>query len=84
MNIEGAEAFVIDDLIDAGMIDEFVGFYGSWDDVGKTDPAAGRRFQAVLAAHKIDHLPFNQRHSGGFFAPVKEALIRYDIANRIR
>jgi hypothetical protein len=32
----------------------------------------------------IDHLPFNGRHSGGLFAPLREALIRSDISGCIR
>jgi hypothetical protein len=32
----------------------------------------------------IDHLSFNGRHSGGLFAPLREALIRSDISGRIR
>lgn len=61
MNIEGAERFVIDDLVDAGLVQSIDGFYGMWDDLSKIDTEADRRFRAVLRREGISTLTFNDR-----------------------
>jgi FkbM family methyltransferase len=68
MNIEGAEQFVIADLLAAGLAGEIDGYYGMWDDLSKIDPEADAEFQRVLAAHGISKLSFNDRDLGAFDA----------------
>ena len=66
MNIEGAEQFVIADLIAAGLTDEIDGYYGMWDDLSKIDPEADAEFRRVLTRHGISTLSFNDRDLGTF------------------
>lgn len=61
MNIEGAESFVIDDLIDADAIDCITGYYGMWDDLSKIDPEADLRFRQTLTEYGIATMTFNDR-----------------------
>lgn len=61
MNIEGAEMFVIDDLCDAGMVDDVDGFYGMWDDLSKIDPELDGAFLAMLRGSGITTVTFNDR-----------------------
>jgi hypothetical protein len=61
MNIEGAEQFVVADLLASGLTTAIDGYYGLWDDLSKIDPAADERFQNLLAEHGISTLTFNDR-----------------------
>ena len=61
MNIEGAEMFVIEDLQDAGMVDDVDGFYGMWDDLSKIDPDLDVVFMALLRGSGITTVTFNDR-----------------------
>lgn len=61
MNIEGAEQFVIADLLEAGLTGSVDGYYGLWDDLSKIDAEADRRFQRLLSEHGIETLAFNDR-----------------------
>ena len=61
MNIEGAEQFVIQDLLDAGLTTSVDGYYGMWDDVSKIDPKADKRFRRLLRANGITNVTFNDR-----------------------
>ncbi len=61
MNIEGAEQFVIADLLEAGLADSVDGYYGLWDDLYKIDRAADQHFRLLLAEHGISPLTFNDR-----------------------
>jgi len=61
MNIEGAEHFVIEDLIDAGLADSIDGYYGMWDDLSQIDPPASERFRRLLRENSISNVTFNDR-----------------------
>lgn len=61
MNIEGAEEFVVADLIDAGLVPHVSGFFGMWDDLWKIDRRRAARFQATLDGEGIRPFPFNDR-----------------------
>jgi FkbM family methyltransferase len=61
MNIEGAEQFVIRDLIDAGLHTCVDGYYGMWDDLAKIDPPAARTFRRLLRDNGISSITFNDR-----------------------
>lgn len=80
MNIEGAEQFVIDDLIEAGMINRIAGFYGMWDDLAKIDPDRDAQFRQLLRRHRIHPVTFNDRDLGH---PLRMWAIRYDMATHL-
>jgi FkbM family methyltransferase len=61
MNIEGAEQFVIEDVIAAGLDRSIDGYYGMWDDLSKMDPGADERFRQRLRSHGISSVTFNDR-----------------------
>jgi hypothetical protein len=65
MNIEGAEQFVIEDLVEAGLAGCIDGYYGMWDDLSKIDPDADERFQRLLAEQGISTVTFNDRDLAG-------------------
>jgi len=81
MNIEGAEQFVIDDLIDAGLHASIDGYYGMWDDLSKIDPAADRRFRRLLRDHRISTVTFNDRDLD---FRLRRHAIRTDVATSVR
>lgn len=76
MNIEGAEYGVLQDLDEAGLLDHIDGFFGSWDDMYKTDPVDDERFRAFLRRHRIRSIPFNDRDlgTGAIFGLRKRAI----------
>lgn len=76
MNIEGAESFVIDDLVQSGLHARVDGWYGMWDDLSKIDPQLDAPFRAVLKANRIETIPFNDRDLGH---PIRRLAIRTDI-----
>jgi hypothetical protein len=80
MNIEGAEPFVIDDLIAHGIRSKISGFYGMWDDISKIDPSKDAIFRRVLRANAIRTVTFNDRDIGH---PLREWCIRYDLATSL-
>ncbi|MCW3068645.1 MAG: hypothetical protein JWL67_1270 [Solirubrobacterales bacterium] len=61
MNIEGAEHYVIEDLIAAGLHTSIDGYYGLWDDLTQVDPAASQTFRALLRENGISTITFNDR-----------------------
>jgi hypothetical protein len=61
MNIEGAEHFVIEDLIEAGIAGSIDGYYGMWDDLSTIDPPASARFRRLLRDNGISNVTFNDR-----------------------
>lgn len=61
MNIEGAEPFVIDDLVDAGALGRIDAFYGMWDDLSKIDPERDAQFRVRLKQLGIRPVTFNDR-----------------------
>lgn len=83
MNIEGAELFVLQDLIDAGMTSVVSGWYGLWNDCAKIDPKLDRDLQQAKVASGIENFTFNDRDSRGRYARFREAVIRYDLATSI-
>ena len=81
MNIEGAEQFVIQDLLDSGLTASVDGYYGMWDDVSKIDPKADRRFRRLLRANGITNVTFNDRDLP---YRLRRFAIRTDIETSIR
>lgn len=78
MNIEGAEFGVLQDLAEAGLLEQIDGFFGSWDDMYKTDPKDDERFRAFLRRHRIRSIPFNDRDLGaGAVFAFRKGAIRY-------
>ena len=59
MNIEGAERYVVEDLLDAGV--PVRGWFGMWDDLGEIDAAADVEFRRLLREHGISPFTFNDR-----------------------
>jgi hypothetical protein len=90
MNIEGAEQFVIADLLEAGLAGSIDGYYGMWDDLSKIDPAGDGRFRALLAEQGIATLTFNDRDLTSFgdrplrLTPGELATTLRDLALRLR
>lgn len=76
MNIEGAEMFVIEDLIASGMRSKVAGFYGMWDDLSKIDRGKDAEFRQLLRRTRVHTVTFNDRDLGH---PLREWCIRYDI-----
>ena len=81
MNIEGAEQFVIQDLLDSGLTASVDGYYGMWDDVSKIDPKADKRFRRLLRANGITNVTFNDRDLP---YRLRRFAIRTDIETSIR
>jgi len=80
MNIEGAEVFVLEDMIDADLISAVDGFYGYWDDPYKIGGEFAQRFDALMNRLRIETVPFNDIDSRSI---LRRALIKYDIATSI-
>jgi FkbM family methyltransferase len=76
MNIEGAEEYVIEDLVDAGALDRIAAFYGMWDDLSKIDANRDKAFRDVLHRHGVRTLTFNDRDARH---PLRHWAIRLDI-----
>ncbi|MGB7053206.1 MAG: hypothetical protein WBG41_16695 [Acidimicrobiales bacterium] len=81
MNIEGAEQYVIEDLVRAGLHTSIDGYYGMWDDVGKIDPKADEHFRELLRASGITNITFNDRDLP---YKLRRLAIRSDIETSIR
>jgi FkbM family methyltransferase len=81
MNIEGAEEFVIDDLIANSLTGRVAGFYGMWDDLWKLDAPRDRAFRKKLRANGIEHVTFNDRDLDH---RLRRAAIRFDIETSLR
>jgi FkbM family methyltransferase len=81
MNIEGAERFVIDDLVDAGLDGQVDGYYGMWDDLSKIDPAQDDEFRALLRSRGIHPITFNDRDLGH---RMRVAAIRLDLDTSVQ
>jgi FkbM family methyltransferase len=82
MNIEGAERFVIEDLVEADMDKHIDGFYGMWDDLSKVNPAADEEFRRLLRSRRIRKVTFNDRDGDPrlhFVARLRCAAIRVDL-----
>jgi FkbM family methyltransferase len=61
MNIEGAEHFVIEDLVESGQAGDIDGYHGMWDDLSKIDPEQDRSFRRLLRDNHIHPITFNAR-----------------------
>lgn len=61
MNIEGAELFVIEDLVAADLTSSIDAYFGMWDDLSKIDPEKDDSFRALLRNHDVSTLTFNDR-----------------------
>ena len=83
MNIEGAELYVLRDLVDAALASRIDGWYGLWNDCGKIDRALGQELDALKVSAGIENVSFNDRDSNDKYVRLKEALIRYDIQTMI-
>lgn len=81
MNIEGAEAFVIEDILTSGLGARVDGYYGMWDDLAKLDPAADGEFRRRLNAERIRNISFNGRDLA---YPIRRFAIRTDLETSIR
>jgi len=81
MNIEGAEQYVIADLLDSGLDARVDGYYGMWDDVAKIDPDADRAFRAVLRRSGIVSVTFNDRDMPH---RLRRFAIRTDLETTVR
>jgi FkbM family methyltransferase len=83
MNIEGAELLVLQDLIEAGLVQLISGWYGRWNDCAKIDPAMDAELQRTKSAFGIENFTFNDRDSRGRYATLREAIIRYDLKSSL-
>lgn len=81
MNIEGAEQYVIEDLVGARLQASIDGWYGMWDDVGKIDSGAEKSFRKLLRANRISNVTFNDRDLPYW---LRRLAIRIDIETSIR
>jgi FkbM family methyltransferase len=80
MNIEGAELFVLEDLVQSGLIPRIDGYYGYWDDPQKIGGDIARRFNEIMSRTRIDNFPFNDRE---FRSRVRLAAVKYDLTTTI-
>jgi FkbM family methyltransferase len=80
MNIEGAETFVLEDLLATGLISYIDGFYGSWDDPHKIGGEIAMRLDAAVTQARIKNIRFNDKESR---SKLQLALIRYDLITSI-
>ncbi len=76
MNIEGAELYVIDDLVAADAVDRVAGYFGMWDDLSKIDPSRDAGFRSTMRQAGIRPVTFNDRDLGH---PLRVWAIRYDL-----
>ena len=80
MNIEGAEVFVVEDLVRSGMRSKVSGFYGMWDDLSKIDRRKDAEFRELLRRNDIHTVTFNDRDLGH---SLREWAIRYDLTTSL-
>lgn len=80
MNIEGAELYVLEDLLMSDLISRIDGYYGYWDDPLKIGGDIASRFKKVMAATEIDIFPFNDRD---FRSKFRLSVIKYDLTTSI-
>lgn len=81
MNIEGAEFYVVQDLVAAGIDAHIAGFYGMWDDLSKIDLLRDAEFRRVLSVNDINPMTFNDRDA---VSKLRMWAIRYDIGTSCR
>lgn len=81
MNIEGAEVYVIEDLVASGLTDRIDGYFGMWDDLSKIDPAMDSDFRRLLRENDLRPIPFNDRDSA---SPGRQKTGKTRLSTRIR
>jgi FkbM family methyltransferase len=81
MNIEGAELYVLEDLVASGLVGKIDGFYGMWDDLSKIDRNLDRHFRRLMRTEGIKTMTFNDRDLG---LSLRRFAIRTDIDTRVR
>jgi FkbM family methyltransferase len=87
-NIEGAEYDLIRDLLESDTIEYINGFFGTWDDVFKTDQNKYAEFVNTIRANNINTFPFNDRdlllshRSPRVLYKFREWCIKYEISTR--
>lgn len=89
MNIEGAELFVLQDLVSAGLVHSIAGYYGMWNDLFKISPRQDRVLRRLLRDHRLHPFPFNERdltapNKAGFIFRLRERAIRMHLEKTIR
>jgi len=80
MNIEGAETYVLEDLLAAGLISSMDGYYGAWDDPHKIGGKTARRFDEVMELTGVENFRFNDKDCK---SRLRRAIIRYDLTTSI-
>jgi|SoiMethySBSTD1v2_1073268.scaffolds.fasta_scaffold16695_2 FkbM family methyltransferase len=80
MNIEGAELYVLEDLVAARLVEYIDGYYGRWDDPLRINRDLASRFAEMMAKTRIQNFPFNDRDNR---APMRNYAIRYDVTTSI-
>ena len=80
MNIEGAETLVLEDLLEANLIDRFDGFYGAWDDPMKIGGEVASKFRKLRDAAGVENFRFNDKDCRSNLA---QRIIRYDLRTSI-
>lgn len=84
MNVEGAELYIIEDLVQAGLVNKIKGYFGMWDDLHKIDPALDEKLKALLKDNNIKPITFNDRDTQDTQSPIlhwREDVIRNAIKN---
>jgi FkbM family methyltransferase len=80
MNIEGAELYVLEDLLKSDLVSRIDGYYGYWDDPLKIGGDIASRYKNVMAVTQIDNFPFNDRD---FKSRIRLSVIKYDLTTSI-
>ncbi len=80
MNIEGAELYVLEDLLKSDLVSRIDGYYGYWDDPLIIGGDIALRFKKVMTATEIDIFPFNDRD---FRSRIRLSVIKYDLTTSI-
>lgn len=76
MNIEGSEVFVLQDLIEAGIISNIDAFMGSWDDAHKISKMLGEQQDKIMNRYSVQPMQFNSRDIKGPFSSLKSHIIK--------
>lgn len=76
MNIEGSEIFVLQDLIEAGLISGIDAFMGSWDDAHKISKNLGEKQDKIMEHYSVQPMQFNSRDIKGPLSLLKRHIIK--------
>lgn len=80
MNIEGAEAYVLEDLLAVGLISSVDGYYGAWDDPHKIGGEIATRFDEAMELGGVENFRFNDKDCQ---STLRLAIIHYDLTTSI-